>query len=110
MGVVFQDFRLVDHLSAFDNVALPLRVSGVREADLQRLGIDAGERGAAPDADQHVIAFERLRPGGMLAFQVPANFDHPSHVLVGEVADALALTIEPDPDLDRIDLDKMSRL
>ena len=35
MGVVFQDFRLVDHLSAFDNVALPLRVSGVREADLQ---------------------------------------------------------------------------
>ena len=35
MGVVFQDFRLVEHLSAFDNVALPLRVSGVREADLR---------------------------------------------------------------------------
>ncbi|QPL39822.1 cell division ATP-binding protein FtsE [Erythrobacter sp. A30-3] len=35
MGVVFQDFRLLDHLSAFDNVALPLRVAGVREADLQ---------------------------------------------------------------------------
>ena len=34
MGVVFQDFRLVDHLSAFDNIALPLRVAGVREADL----------------------------------------------------------------------------
>jgi cell division transport system ATP-binding protein len=34
LGVVFQDFRLVSHLSAFDNVALPLRVSGVREADL----------------------------------------------------------------------------
>ena len=28
MGVVFHDFRLVDHLSAFDNVALPLRVAG----------------------------------------------------------------------------------
>jgi cell division transport system ATP-binding protein len=28
IGVVFQDFRLVQHLSAFDNVALPLRVSG----------------------------------------------------------------------------------
>ena len=35
MGVVFQDFRLVDHLSAFDNVALPLRVSGVVEDDLR---------------------------------------------------------------------------
>ena len=39
MGVVFQDFRLVDHLSAFDNVALPLRVAGVRERDL-KLAVD----------------------------------------------------------------------
>ncbi len=28
IGVVFQEFRLLDHLSAFDNVALPLRLSG----------------------------------------------------------------------------------
>lgn len=28
MGVVFHDFRLVDHLNAFDNAALPLRVAG----------------------------------------------------------------------------------
>lgn len=34
MGVVFQDFRLLDHLSAHDNVALSLRVAGVREADI----------------------------------------------------------------------------
>jgi cell division transport system ATP-binding protein len=34
LGVVFQDFRLVQHLSAFDNVALPLRVAGVAEKDL----------------------------------------------------------------------------
>ena len=28
VGVVFQDFRLLDHLSLRDNVALPLRVAG----------------------------------------------------------------------------------
>lgn len=33
MGVVFQDFRLLDHLTAFDNVALPLRLMGHRPAD-----------------------------------------------------------------------------
>ena len=33
MGVVFQDFRLLDHLSAFDNVALPLRLTGCKQAD-----------------------------------------------------------------------------
>jgi cell division transport system ATP-binding protein len=35
IGVVFQDFRLIRHLSAFDNVALPLRVAGARDEDVE---------------------------------------------------------------------------
>jgi cell division transport system ATP-binding protein len=34
IGVVFQDFRLVPHLSAYDNVALPLRVAGYDESEV----------------------------------------------------------------------------
>lgn len=30
IGVVFQEFRLLNHLSVFDNVALPLRIAGQR--------------------------------------------------------------------------------
>ena len=30
IGVVFQEFRLLDHLSAIDNAALPLRLQGVK--------------------------------------------------------------------------------
>lgn len=39
MGMVFQDFRLLDHLSAFDNVALPLRLTGQKayRADVEEI-------------------------------------------------------------------------
>lgn len=34
IGVVFQDFRLVPHLSAYDNIALPLRLAGHPESEI----------------------------------------------------------------------------
>jgi cell division transport system ATP-binding protein len=33
IGVVFQEFRLLEHLTAFDNAALPLRIAGARPDD-----------------------------------------------------------------------------
>jgi cell division transport system ATP-binding protein len=32
MGVVFQDFRLLDHLTVYENVSLPMKVKGREEA------------------------------------------------------------------------------
>ena len=36
IGVVFQDFRLLDHLTVLDNVALPLRVAGYQEEEIRK--------------------------------------------------------------------------
>jgi cell division transport system ATP-binding protein len=89
LGVVFQDFRLVQHLSAFDNVALPLRVSGVRESELYRPVSDMlewvglGDRAEARPAtlsggEQQRVAIARAvigRPDLLVADEPTGNVD-----------------------------------
>ncbi|MEJ1160326.1 cell division ATP-binding protein FtsE [Prosthecomicrobium sp. N25] len=40
IGVVFQDFRLLDHMTTYENVALPLRVLGREEAEYRADVVD----------------------------------------------------------------------
>ena len=89
LGVVFQDFRLVSHLSAFDNVALPLRVAGVSENELARPVADMldwvglGHRSDARPAtlsggEQQRVAIARAvigRPDMLVADEPTGNVD-----------------------------------
>ena len=40
IGIVFQDFRLLDHLTTYENVALPLRVMGKEESSYRSEVVD----------------------------------------------------------------------
>ncbi len=89
IGVVFQDFRLVPYLSAYDNIALPLRLSGVEEHDIEApvremLGwVGLAGRADAPPAtlsggEQQRVAIARAvisRPEILVADEPTGNVD-----------------------------------
>ena len=89
LGVVFQNFRLVQHLSAFDNVALPLEVCGVGRSEsklrvneaLARVGLEGmGRRrpGELSGGEQQRVAIARAvvnRPSIILADEPTGNLD-----------------------------------
>ena len=89
IGVVFQDFRLLDHLTAFDNVALPLRIAGVKESEIRRhvsellvwVGLENQMRSYPPElsgGEQQRIAIARAvinRPALLLADEPTGNVD-----------------------------------
>ena len=89
MGVVFQDFRLLDHLSAFENVALPLRLTGQERAryaaDVEEMlrWVGLGDRLSAPPptlsgGEKQRLAIARAvitRPGLIVADEPTGSVD-----------------------------------
>lgn len=90
IGVVFQDLLLLDHLSAFDNTALPLRIAGHKPAEYRNdvaelltwVGLGA-RMGALPPTlaggEKQRLAIARAvvnRPEILLADEPTGNVDH----------------------------------
>ncbi|GIX19899.1 MAG: cell division ATP-binding protein FtsE [Erythrobacter sp.] len=89
LGVVFQNFRLVPHLTAFDNVALPLRLSGTPEPKVARavgdmlewVGLAHRARALPPTlsgGEQQRVAIARAvigRPQMLIADEPTGNVD-----------------------------------
>ena len=61
IGVVFQDFRLLDHLTALENVALPLKVAGARDAKVLE---HVAELLRWVGLEKHIHARPKLLSGG----------------------------------------------
>lgn len=91
IGIVFQDFRLLDHMTTYENVALPLRVQGLSEvsyrADVVELldWVGLGERmhvmpPVLSGGEKQRAAIARAligRPDILLADEPTGNVDPP---------------------------------
>jgi cell division transport system ATP-binding protein len=89
IGMVFQDFRLLAHLTSYDNVALPLRIAGRSEGQIRAdvtemlrwvgLGRKTGARPAElSGGEQQRVAIARAvvgRPNLLLADEPTGNLD-----------------------------------
>jgi cell division transport system ATP-binding protein len=89
IGIVFQDFRLLDELTATDNVALALRVAGVAERQIRAnvpellAWVGLTDRGDAPAAilsggERQRVAIARAivrRPELLIADEPTGNVD-----------------------------------
>jgi cell division transport system ATP-binding protein len=89
IGIVFQDFRLVEHLTVRDNVALPLRIAGAPEREIREnvpellgwMGLD-GKLNYHPaqlsGGEQQRVAIARAivrRPDLLIADEPTGNID-----------------------------------
>lgn len=83
IGIVFQDFRLLDHLTLYENVALPLRVRGYEEAGYRR---DVIELLKWVGLAERVDAFPAVLSGGeqQRAAVARALIDQPEVLLADE--------------------------
>ncbi len=121
IGFVFQFFHLVPRLTAFDNIALPLMLSGMKQeerqvrvnAALAAFGL-ANRAGHRPDqlsgGQRQRVAIARatiMQPSVILADEPTGNLDRSSGIEVAEILEELnhqgitLIMVTHDPDLGR---------
>jgi cell division transport system ATP-binding protein len=103
IGIVFQDFRLIPHLTALENAALPLRLAGAREDYIMRHASEllawvglAGRMQALPaelsGGEQQRVAIARAvvnKPKLLLADEPTGNVDDETAVRFFHLFDEL---------------------